>query len=82
MVKKMNLWTFTYEYLHILSPREYGRLCFICCVYIYGWLLSSSQVVGQILFMFEAQCPVHMNIPAPKIAPLQVGSKTQDGNYV
>jgi alpha-N-acetylglucosamine transferase len=47
MAKKMSLQIFTY--LHILSPPEYGKVCF----------LSNDQVVGQILFMFDVQEYVH-----------------------
>jgi hypothetical protein len=77
--------------LHVLSTPEYGKwllefhLSLYVCMYFslapgrsdgfysYSVYKSSSRI---------HQCPMNVNIPAPKLWALQMGSETQNGDFL
>jgi hypothetical protein len=59
---------------------------FICIIGMCALLVSEqfsgfSYSVCKVLFILH-QCPVNLNMPAPKTGALQISPKTQNGSFL
>jgi hypothetical protein len=76
-----------FVHLHGFSPHKYEKVGFvipipICgCMYVYV-LLTPERLDGLNLYSGFKSLSVIGHIPAPKLRTLQMGSKTQNGDFL
>jgi hypothetical protein len=75
--------------LHLLSPLGYENvvsgMLYILYMWVCPWLVPEFMDGFYPYLLFKrvsitGQCPVNMNIQAPKLEALQMGIKTENGS--